>query len=177
VGPRLTLTRAGLRYASERVVRSSKYPLASLSRFRDGQVDMTAGELARAADAVERAKQTHAAANEAQAKHRGDAAEMRAVERAALTRGELRAGDLVTGEAWGLRIQAEDRVLQGHTDAARAKETQAEGIEREARARLASRKVDADIVHKHRARYDETQRKAAEARDEEASFEAWRPKR
>jgi hypothetical protein len=166
-----------VRYATGRVVRSSKYPLASLLRFRDRQVDLTAGELARAAHALEGAKQTHAAANEAQTKHRGDAADMRAVERGALARGELRAGDLAAGEAWGVRVQAEAHVLQGHADAARAKEAQAQGAEREARARLASRKVDADIVSRHRARYDETQRKAAEARDEEASFEAWRPKR
>jgi hypothetical protein len=158
-------------------VPSPKYPLAFLSRFRDRQVDLTVGELARATRALKGAKQTHAAANEAQAKHREEAADMRAVEREALTRGELRAADLATGDAWGLRVQAEDHVLQGHADAARAKEGQAQSVERAARARLANRKVDADIVHKHRAHYDETQRKAAEARDEEASFEAWRPKR
>ncbi len=173
----MTVTLASLRYASGRVVPSPKYPLASLSRFRDRQVDVMAGELARATHALEGAKQTHAAADEAQAKHRGDAADVRAVEQDALARGELRVADLATGEAWGLRVQAEDRVLQGHADAARAKVVQALGTERDARARLASRKVDADIVHKHRARFDETERKAVEARDEEASFEAWRPKR
>jgi hypothetical protein len=94
-----------------------------------------------------------------------------------LARGELRAIDLAVGEAWGLRVAAEERMLLGHTDAARDKETQAEVSDREAKARLATRKVDADGVHKHRARFDQAQRKGAEVRDEEACFEAWRPKR
>jgi hypothetical protein len=42
---------------------------------------------------------------------------------------------------------------------------------------LAARKVDPELVHKHRAPFDAMQRKGAEARDQEASFEAWRPKR
>jgi hypothetical protein len=84
---------------------------------------------------------------------------------------------VATGEAWGLRVASEERTLIGLSDAARDKENQAEVSDREAKARLATRKVDADGVHKHRARFDEAQRKSAEVRDEEASFEAWRPKR
>jgi phage gp16-like protein len=160
-----------------RVMRSSKYALDPLSRLRDRQVDLTVDELARAARAREGAERTHTAANLAQAEPREAAADLRAPEHHALARGELRAADLATGEAWGLRVQGEDRVLQGRTDAARANEAQAQACEREARARLAARKVDAELVHKHRARFDEMHRKGAEARHEEASFEPWRPRR
>jgi hypothetical protein len=49
--------------------------------------------------------------------------------------------------------------------------------ERKATAVLVERKVDADVVQKDRARFDDLRRKAVEVRDDEASFEAWRPKR
>lgn len=160
-----------------RVMRSPKYPLDPLLRLRDRQVELTAGELARSARAREDAERAHAAAELAQAQHRAAAAEMRAKEHDALARGELRAVDLATGEAWGLRVQGEDRILEGRAHATRENEAQAQAREREAKARLADRKVDAEIVHKHRGRFDEIQRRGAEARDEEASFEAWRPKR
>ena len=160
-----------------RVMRSPKYPLDPLLLLRDRQVELTAGELACSARAREDAERAHAAANLAQAQHRAAVAEMRAQEHGALARGELRAVDLATGEAWGLRAQGEDRILEGRAHAARQNEAQAQAGEREAKARLADRKVDAELVHKHRGRFDETERRGAEARDEEASFEAWRPKR
>jgi hypothetical protein len=158
-------------------MRSSKYPLEALTRVRDQQVDLAAGELGRSTRALEGAQRTRAAAERALEKHRESAAGLRGAEHEALARGELRAIDLAVGEAWGLRVAAEERMLLGHTDAARDKETQAEVSDREAKARLATRKVDADGVHKHRARFDQAQRKGAEVRDEEACFEAWRHKR
>jgi hypothetical protein len=158
-------------------MRSSKYPLEAVVRLREQQVDLAAGELGRSTRALEGAQRTRAAAERAVEKHRESAAGLRGAEHEALARGELRAIDLATGEAWGLRVASEERTLIGLSDAARDKENQAEVSDREAKARLATRKVDADGVHKHRARFDEAQRKSAEVRDEEASFEAWRPKR
>jgi hypothetical protein len=155
----------------------SKYPLEPLLRLRDRRVDVAAGELGRSTRALEEASRTRAAAQEACSRHHEAAADQRRVEGTALAAGELRAGDLAVAEAWGLRVEAEARALQGHTDAARADETRAEAHEREAKARLADRKVEAEQVHKHRARFDDARKKVAEARDEEASFEAWRPKR
>ena len=158
-------------------MRSRKYPLEAVSRLRDQQVDLAAGELGRSTRALEGAQRTRAAAERALEGHRESAAGLRGAEREALARGELRAIDLAAGEAWGLGLATEERVLVGNADTARDKETQAEVRDREAKVQLATRKVDADGVDKHRARFDQAQRKDAEARDEEASSEAWRPKR
>jgi hypothetical protein len=158
-------------------MRSSKYRLEALVSLRDRRVDRGADDLARAARALEGAERTRAAAEHAQAEHRAAAAGLRGAERAALASGELRVADLAAGEAWGVRVESENRVLQGRVDAARAEEAKTLADERKARAELADRKVDADVVHKDRARFDELQRRATEARDDEASFEAWRPKR
>jgi hypothetical protein len=158
-------------------MRSSKYRLEPLVSLRDRRVGLAAGDLARSVRALEGAERTRVAAEHAQVEHREAAAALRGAERASLASGALRVADLAAGEAWGVRVESENRVLQGRTDAARAKEGEAVAEERKARTELADRKVDADVVHKDRARFDELQRRATEVRDDEASFEAWRPKR
>jgi hypothetical protein len=154
-----------------------KYPLESLARVRDRRVDMAATDLARSSRAVEAAQRAHEVAESAQAKHRQAAEVLRRAEEAALAKGALRAADLALREAWRLRVQAESRDLQAQSAAARVTETRALDDERDAKARLAIRKVDADVVHEHHVRFDEVHQKRAEARDEEASLETWRPKR
>jgi hypothetical protein len=158
-------------------MRSSKYRLEPLVSLRDRRVDLATGDLARSVRALDGAGRTRVAAEQAQAEHREAAAGLRAAERTALASGELRVADLAAGEAWGVRVESENQVLQGRADTARAREAKALADERKARTALAERKVDADVVHKDRARFDELQRRASEVRDDEASFEAWRPKR
>jgi hypothetical protein len=154
-----------------------KYPLETLARVRDRRVDLAATDLARSSRAVEVAERARTVAEEAQAKHREAAAVLRSREDEAFAKGALRASDLALREAWRLRSEAESRDLQAQSDAARVAETSALADERNAKTRLATRKVDADVVHEHHVGFDEVHRKRAEARDEEASLETWRPKR
>lgn len=158
-------------------MRASKYRLELLVGFRDRRVDLAAGDHARSIRALAGAERTRATAEHAQREHREAAAALRCDEQTALAKGELRVADLAAGEAWGVRVESEDRVLRDRAEAARADEAKAQSDAERARTNLAERKVDADLVHKDRSRFDELQRKAIEARDEEASFEAWRPKR
>jgi len=154
-----------------------KYPLETLARVRDRRVDLAATDLARSSRTVEVAERARKSAENEQAKHREAAAVLRSAEDEALAKGALRASDLAAREAWRLRLEAESRDLQTQSDAARVTETRALEDERDAKTRLATRKGDADVVREHHVRFDEVHRKRAEARDEEAALEAWRPKR
>ncbi|HEV3190773.1 MAG TPA: hypothetical protein VGY54_09775, partial [Polyangiaceae bacterium] len=58
----------------------------------------------------------------------------------------------------------------------RTNEQQARKSEVESQAQLASRQAAAQVVAKDRARWTAGQTQKAEARDEEASSEGWRPK-
>ena len=58
---------------------------------------------------------------------------------------------------------------------ARVEEADAVARENEAQRQVASRRADAQVVVSGRARWHETQHKRAEAKEEEASSEAWRP--
>jgi hypothetical protein len=158
-------------------MRSSKYRLEPLVSLRERRVDLAAGDLARSVRALQAAERAREDAERAHAEHREAAAGLRAAERAALASGELRVADLAAGEAWGVRVESENRVLRARADGARVQQAEALADERKASTVLVDRKVDADVVHKDRARFDELRRRATEVRDDEASFEAWRPKR
>jgi hypothetical protein len=157
-------------------MRPPKYPLESLHRLRSRQVDQAAGELARAARGRESAERARAAADRAQEAHRRAAAGVRQTEQSALEAGELRASDLAIADAYDARVRAEDEALGAQVGSAAARESEARVAEGLSRERLSLRARDAELVGKHHETWRDAQRKNAEARDEEAAFEAWRPK-
>ncbi len=62
-------------------------------------------------------------------------------------------------------------------DQAREVEAGAAAGEGQAREQVAARRADADVVDKDRARWTAAERKRAEAKEEEAMTEAFRPRR
>jgi hypothetical protein len=158
-------------------MRARAYPLNPLASFRDRRVEDATGELERTARAREAAEAARAEAERADEQHRRATAAVSAAERDALARGELRVADLAAADAWSLRARIEQTARAARAHTAQASEVQAKAAEHDARARLSRCKADADVVHEHRARFDDTQRWAVEAFEEEASSEAWRPKR
>jgi hypothetical protein len=105
------------------------------------------------------------------------ASRVRTAELEALTRGELRARDLARAHAWANRTAAEGEALAGVVRRAEAAEAAARDHEREAQGELATRRAEALLVEGHRDRWKEQHRRGVIAREEEASSEAWRPRR
>jgi hypothetical protein len=154
-----------------------KYPLEPLAAVRETAVKSATADLA---GAIRRREDASSARHTAEAKrdaHARAAAKVREGELAALGNGRLRAADLARADAWGVRVSAERAALGSAVERAATAETGARQEEASAQVRLGERHADARVVDVHRERWEAEQRRALEAREEEASAEAWRPKR
>jgi hypothetical protein len=156
-------------------MRGRRYPLEPLITLRDRRVEQAAVGLAGAVAKREDAEQGRRAAEVARNAHDAAAKEVRAAESGALDRGELRAVDLAGADAWEARVAAEGAAMASAVERARTAEDRARDGERVAQGELASRRADADVVEKDRARWADQQRRRADANEEEAASENWRP--
>ena len=167
---------ASVGYASL-AMRPPKYALEPLAQLRDRKVDEAARALAGAVGEREAAEVERARAEQARAGHERAVRGACADEQQALERGELTAADLARADAWQIRVAAERASHDASLARARDVEGRARAKEQGAREQVASRRADAEVVANDRARWQEEQRKRAEARDEEAAAEGRRPKR
>jgi hypothetical protein len=154
-----------------------RYPLEPLAELRKKKVDEATASLAEAVrkrEAAARALRGAEIRREAAARA---ASALRTAELEALARGDLHARDLARAHAWAGRTAAEQESLAGVVRRAGAAEATARARESEAQGALASRSADARVVDRHRDRWEEGNRRVVEAREEEASSEAWRPRR
>ncbi len=158
-------------------MRPRRYPLESLAEVRQRAVDVATGRLSSAVKARDAATKARQAAEQMRLDHERAAAHVKEAERDALGRGDLRAADLAREATWELRIATERARLSTGVDRTKAAEAEASDGQRTAQIGVASRRADADVVAKDRARWDDARKKSAEARDEEAATEGWRPKR
>ena len=154
-----------------------RYPLEPLARVRAGRADEAARALAGTVRVREHASRVVQAAEARRVAHGSAAGAVRERELASLARGDLRAADLARADAWSFRVQAEKAALEGAAERARAEESKAREGEKAAQVTLASRQAEAEVVAGHRQRWQNERSRRLEAREEEASFEAWRPKR
>jgi hypothetical protein len=168
-GMRRTLGRVSI----SAVPRPPKYPLEPLLEHRERRVEDATAELGDAVRAVEQAEIARARAEAERMAEEKRAERILAAESDLLAKGELRAVDLARAQAWehGERARlaelaaAEGRAA-GAVDAAR-------GAEQDARAALAQKKADRDVVAKDEARFVDARKREHEAREEEAAEEAW----
>jgi hypothetical protein len=158
-------------------MRPPKYALEPLARVREKKVDEAVHGLAVAIAQVGDAEGERCATEARQRAHERTSERVRSDEAAALARGELRALDLAWAGAWGLGAAAEHKAIAAEVRLAREHETQAREGERQARDRVAATRADAEVVARDRARWNERLRRRAEAGEEEAASEAWRPRR
>ena len=158
-------------------MRPKKYPLEPLSELRNRRVEEATGVLAAMIRARDAAAGHLRAALLRREGHAQAALGVRKAELDALGRGDLRARDLARADAWGVRAAGEREALTAAAKDAHAAETKARVNEGEAQASVISRRAEAQVVAGHRARWDETRRRVLDASEEEAAFEAWRPKR
>jgi dTMP kinase len=154
-----------------------RYPLEPLARLRESRIEAAERALARATAARVAAQQTRTDAERAAEEHRRTTLALRAAEREALARGELRALDLAREDAWAARRAAEAVRMAGDAAEARAAEERARSAEQSARAAAASCAADARVVRDHRERWARERRATAEGVEDDAAIEAWRAKR
>jgi hypothetical protein len=164
-----------MRYAFWAPMRRPRYPLEPLVELRDHHVDRAAAGLAGAIAKREDAERGRGAAEAVRAAHEASARQVRAAESDALDRGELRAADLAGADAWEARVAAESTAMSSEVERARTAEERARDGERAARGDLASRRAEADVVAKDRARWVDAQGRRTEAKEEEEASEIWRP--
>jgi len=158
-------------------MRPPRYPLEPLAEVRKRALHVATESLSGAAKKRDAAARARQAAEGARHEHERAAAQVRDAERRALERGELRVGDLSLEATWDLRIQSERARLHASVERAKAAETEATHARSQAQARAQICRSEADVVEKDRARWEGARKKSAEAREEEAVSDGWRPKR
>jgi hypothetical protein len=154
-----------------------KYPLDPLLDLRERQVDDAARDLAKAVDSRQKAEDAKRAAQAARETAEERAARARDEEREALARGELRAGDLMRGQAWEIGVAEEQKRLSQQVATAEQGEKKARDREDGARGELAARQADAEVVEKDKGRFVAKEQQKQIAREEEAAEEAHGAKR
>jgi hypothetical protein len=158
-------------------MRPKKYPLDPLARVRAMKVDDAARALAESTRLREEAERKRAEAERRVIAAEDAARVVRDAERDALDRGELTVADLMRGDAWGFRVREEQAELERRAADSLEREGAAKDGEDGARVVVAERKADAEIVERDRSRWADGERRRAEAKDEEAAADAWRPKK
>lgn len=155
------------------MARPPKYPLDPLLEHRERRVEAATAELGDAVRARETAEVAKAKAEAERRAEEAKAERTRAAEADLLAKGELRAVDLARAEAWEHAERSRLADLAAAEGRAASIVDAARGAEQDARAALAQKKADHDVVTKDEARFIEARKRAQEARDEEAAEEAW----
>lgn len=151
----------------------TKYPLEPLLAHRERLVEDAEAAMARAITAREAEERAEAAAIEVRAKAREAANGVRAEESARVARGEARAVDLAHAEGWERAEAARQRELDRRVEDCGARVRAARDAEAAARAELAAKMADRDVVAKDEAKFDDTRKRVAQAREEEDAAEAF----
>lgn len=151
--------------------RNPKYPLEPLREHRDRNVDAATVQLGDAVRAREAADDAKRRAEDERRQAEARAAGVRDDEAERLANGELRVADLARAQAWEHAASAEIDDLGRAIARADGKLAAAHDAELHARAALAQKKADLDVVVKDRARFDAGVRTAREAAEEEAAEE------
>ena len=151
--------------------RNPKYPLEPLREHRDRHVDSATAQLGDAVRAREAADDAKRRAEDERREAEARAAGVRGDEAARLANGELRVADLARAQAWEHAANAAIDDLGRAIGRADGKLAAAQEAEHQARAALAQKKADLDVVVKDQARFEAGARKTREAAEEEAAEE------
>lgn len=156
-------------------MRLPKYPLQALAALRDSKAEMALGRLAAAIGARVTAERALAECERRRAAHDEAVARRTGEERHRLARGELGAADLARGDAWKIRVLAEQEALDAERGRAVARRQSALDAESKARDAAMACQSDVRMVRENRERWFARVRALAEAAEDEANSEAWRP--
>ena len=157
--------------------RNPKYPLEPLREHRDRHVDAATVQLGDAVRAREAADGAKRRAEDERRAAEARAARVREEEAARLASGELSVADLARAQAWEHAAGAELDELSRAIARANGTLAAAHDAEAHARATLAQKKADLDVVVKDQARFDAGERKVREGAEEEAAEEVFAARR
>jgi hypothetical protein len=157
--------------------RPKTYPLKGLLKHRDRRVEGATAELGAAVRTREAADEERATLERAQKAAKERVQREREVENRRLVDGELRVTDLALADAWELGVRQEADALEAARHRADAEAQAAFSREATARAALAHRKGERDVVTQEERRFAERLRRATDAAEEEDAAEAWQGKR
>jgi hypothetical protein len=157
--------------------RNPKYPLEPLREHRDRKVDAATAQLGDAVRARESADEAKRRAEQERVDAAARAASVRRDEAKRLAKGTLQVADLARAQAWEHAATAEQADLGRLIARADDHLAAARDAEAAARADLAQKKADLDVVAKGEARFDAGVRRAREASEEEAADEAFAARR
>jgi hypothetical protein len=157
--------------------RNPKYPLQPLREHRDRLVDAATLQLGDAVRAREAAAETKRRAEQERLEAEARAAAVRHDEAERLANGALRVADLARAQAWEHAASAEAAELGGAVARAGAHLATARDAELQARAELAQKKADLDVVAKDEARFDAGARRERDVAEEAAAEEGFAARR
>jgi hypothetical protein len=160
----------GARYDDSVVTR--KYPLDPLKRVRAEKVDQGARALSQALGEVENARAEHERRELAKRELERSLSEVARGEGERLERGELSAADLARGAAFGI---AADMKRAAHAEAveeARSKHAKAASHVEESRRVFATARADAEVVERHRQKWQKARDAEVVSKEEESAEEA-----
>jgi flagellar biosynthesis chaperone FliJ len=157
--------------------RNPEYPLEPLREHRDRHVEAATVQLGGAVRAREAADEARRRAEQERCEAETRIAGLRNSEAERLANGELRVADLARAQAWEHGASAEIDALGRAVARADGSLAAAHETEQEARATLAQKKADLDVVVKDRARFDAGALKVREAAEEEAAEEVFAARR
>ncbi len=153
--------------------RNPKYPLEPLREHRARTVEAATVQLGDAVRAREAADAAKRIAEERRHEAEVRVAAVRKNEADLLGRDGLRVADLAHAQAWEHAAGAELADLGRAVARAEEGVTSAAGAESHARAGLATKKADLDVVAKDHARFADGVRRAGEAAEQEAADETF----
>ena len=146
-------------------MKPAAYPLEAARTLRQNEVDVARADLARKTAAVTDAELRASEALRLLESHRSDSKAHQELERARDIAGRT-AADMARARAYSARRRTEEAALVDAHAAAMAEVDQARDEADRARGALALARAAQEAVERHRAAWEEEQRKAAEARRE-----------
>jgi hypothetical protein len=149
-----------------------KYPLDPLRRVREDAVDQKVRVLSETLRHVESAREGADRAERRKRELESALERTAGAERRRLARGELTAGDLARGAAWGVAQEIARAEHARLVEQARGRQAAAESRAAQSQHELASAKASAELVDKHHEKWQRALAAERALRDEEDAEQA-----
>lgn len=150
-----------------------RYPLEPLLGIRRERVERGAEAVAVAAKHAQTAEAVAEAVRSERLETQAAASAVRTSERAELEQGALRACDLQQAMSFDLGVSARLAAIGARERKADEGVREARSGEARAKATLGTARAEQKVVQRHRQRFDETEVRVANEREEEAALERW----
>lgn len=152
---------------------SRRYPLQPLVGIRRERVERGAQAVAIAVKQARTAEAAAEAVRNERLETQATAGAIKASERAELEQGALRAGDLQQAVCFDAGVSARLAAIGARERKADEGVREARSGETRAKATLGTARAEEKVVQRHRQRFDASEARVANEREEEAALERW----